>query len=97
MQSPNEEGGWMDEFNKNVVYFDKDDEGNVTALKIDVANSFTKGELASERLDKMIKENGVESAMQEYHILKSESDSKLVFSERSINLLGYKYLKRRGN
>ena len=92
LQSPNEEGGWMDEFNKNVVYFDKDDEGNVTALKIDVANSFTKGEFASERLDKMIKENGVGSAMQEYHILKSESDSKLIFSERSMNLLGYKYL-----
>jgi tetratricopeptide (TPR) repeat protein len=92
LQSPNEEGGWLDEFDKNVIYFDKDAEGNVTLLKVDVANSFTKGELASEKLDKMIKENGIGSAMQEYHILKSESDSKLIFSERSMNLLGYKYL-----
>lgn len=92
LQSPNEEGGWMDEFNKNVVYFDKNDEGIVTALKVDVANSFIRGELASEKLDKMIKDNGVGAALQEYHILKSESDSKLIFSERSMNLLGYKYL-----
>ncbi|MBS4036100.1 MAG: tetratricopeptide repeat protein [Ignavibacterium sp.] len=92
LQSPNDEGGWMDEFNKNVIYFDKDDEGAVTALKIDVANSFTKGELASEKLDKMIKEDGIGSAMQEYHILKSDTNSKLTFSERSMNLLGYKYL-----
>ena len=92
LQSPNEDGGWLDEFNKNVVYFDKDDEGNVTALKVDVENSFTKGELASNVLDKMIRENGIGSAMQEYHVLKSDSDSKLIFSERSMNLLGYKFL-----
>ncbi len=92
MQSPNEDGGWLDEFNKNVIYFDKDDEGNVTALKVDAANSFTKGELASNVLEKMIRENGIGSAMQEYHVLKSDSDSKLIFSERSMNLLGYKFL-----
>ena len=92
LQSPDEEGGWMDEFNKNVIYFDKDDEGNVTALRVDVTNSFSKGELASARLDKMIKENGVVAAMQEYHILKSDPNSKLTFSERSMNLLGYRYL-----
>ena len=42
LQSPNEAGGWLDEFNKNVIYFDKDDEGKVSVLKIDVANVFVK-------------------------------------------------------
>jgi tetratricopeptide (TPR) repeat protein len=92
LQSPNEEGGWLDEFDKNVIYFDKDAEGNVTALKVDVTNSFIKGELASEKLEKMIRENGIGNAIQEYHILKSDPYSKLIFSEKSMNLLGYKFL-----
>ena len=92
LQAPNEDGGWLDEFNKNVVYFDRDNEGNITSLKVDVANSFTKGELASDELEKMIRENGIENAMSEYHILKSDKDSKLIFSEKSMNLLGYKFL-----
>ena len=92
LQSPNEDGGWLDEYNKNTIYFDKDNSGTVTALKVDAANSFTKGELASNVLEEMIRENGIESAMQEYHVLKLESDPKLIFSERSLNLLGYKFL-----
>jgi len=42
LQSPNEEGGWLDEFDKNTIYFEKADEGNVTVLKIDTANKFSK-------------------------------------------------------
>ncbi|MCW9098464.1 MAG: transglutaminase-like domain-containing protein [Ignavibacteriaceae bacterium] len=42
LQSPNEEGGWMDEFNKNTIYFEKDKEGNVTTLKIDASNKFSR-------------------------------------------------------
>ena len=42
LQSPNEEGGWLDEFNKNTIYFEKDNEGNVTALKIDASNKFSR-------------------------------------------------------
>ena len=42
LQSPNEEGGWLDEFNKNTIYFEKDKEGNVTTLKIDAANKFSR-------------------------------------------------------
>jgi len=42
LQSPNEKGGWLDEFNKNTIYFEKDKEGNVTTLKIDAANKFSR-------------------------------------------------------
>lgn len=40
LQSPNEEGGWLDEFDKNTIYFEKDTDGNVTTLKIDASNRF---------------------------------------------------------
>lgn len=40
LQSPDEKGGWLDEFGKNTVYFDTDAEGKVTALKIDTAAKF---------------------------------------------------------
>lgn len=42
LQSPNEEGGWLDEFDKNTIYFEKDKEGNVTTLKIDASNKFSR-------------------------------------------------------
>jgi tetratricopeptide (TPR) repeat protein len=92
LQPPNEEGGWVDEYNKNVVYFEKDSEGKVINLKIDVANAFTKGELVSDSLEKLIRTEGIESAMQKYHLLRMESNPNLIFSERSINALGYRFL-----
>ena len=42
LQPPDEKGGWLDEFNKNTIYFEKDKEGNVTTLKIDAANKFSR-------------------------------------------------------
>lgn len=42
LQPPNEDDGWLDEFNKNTIYFEKDNEGKVTVLKIDAVNKFNK-------------------------------------------------------
>jgi hypothetical protein len=42
LRLPDEEGGWVDEFNKNTIFFDLDGEGNVTAMNIDSKNIFNK-------------------------------------------------------
>jgi transglutaminase-like putative cysteine protease len=42
LQSPDENGGWLDEYGKNTIYFDTDGDGNVTALRVDSANRFAK-------------------------------------------------------
>jgi hypothetical protein len=42
LQEPDDKGGWLDEYNKNTIYFVKDGEGKVTALKIDSKNVFPK-------------------------------------------------------
>ena len=42
LQPPGEKGGWLDEFNKNTIYFEKDAKGNVTAMNIDAATKFVK-------------------------------------------------------
>jgi tetratricopeptide (TPR) repeat protein len=92
LQSPNEEGGWLDEFDKNTIYFEKDKEGNITTLKVDAASKFSRGELASSVVEETIREEGIEAGIEKYNELKSASDTKLIFSERSFNLLGYKFL-----
>jgi len=97
LQSPNEEGGWLDEFNKNVIYFDKDADGNVTLLKVDVANKFTREEFASAVIEKTIREEGIEAGLKKFNEIKSDTDSKLVISESSFNLLGYKFLNEGKN
>ncbi len=40
LQEPDEKGGWLDEYDKNTIYFVTDGEGKVTALKIDSKNVF---------------------------------------------------------
>ena len=40
LQDPDDNGGWLDQYNKNTIYFVKDGEGKVTALKIDSKNIF---------------------------------------------------------
>jgi len=42
LQLPDERGRWKDEFNKNEIFFEKNSDGKVTAMKIDSRNRFTK-------------------------------------------------------
>ena len=42
LQPPDENGGWLDEFNKNTIYFEKNAKGDVTAMNIDAATKFVK-------------------------------------------------------
>jgi hypothetical protein len=39
-QPPNEKGMWVDEFNKNSIFFEKDSNGNITVMKIDSVDKF---------------------------------------------------------
>ncbi|MBM3237140.1 transglutaminase domain-containing protein [Candidatus Poribacteria bacterium] len=40
LQLPDEKGRWVDEFNKNAIFFDLDDEGNVKSMNIDSVSRF---------------------------------------------------------
>jgi hypothetical protein len=43
LQPPDEDGRWLDEFDKNTIFFDKDEEGNVQAMNIDAVSKFRRG------------------------------------------------------
>jgi transglutaminase-like putative cysteine protease len=40
LQPPNENRRWVDEFNKNSIFFDLDDQGNVKSMNIDSVSKF---------------------------------------------------------
>ena len=42
LQLPNEKGRWLDEFNKNTIFFELDNRGNVESMKIDSVDKFTR-------------------------------------------------------
>lgn len=42
LQPPDEKGRWVDEFNKNSIFFDLDDQGNVKAMNIDSVSKFSR-------------------------------------------------------
>ena len=44
LQQPDANGRWLDEYNKNTIYFDFDKDGKVTSLNIDATNKFEKEE-----------------------------------------------------
>jgi transglutaminase-like putative cysteine protease/tetratricopeptide (TPR) repeat protein len=92
LQPPNEKGGWLDQRNKNTAYFDKDDKGNVTALRIDAANKFERGELASNIVENVIKTDGIEKGLEKYRQLKGSESKDVIINEAGFNALGYKLL-----
>ena len=42
LQPPDEKGRWVDEFNKNTIFFDLDDQGNVKTMNIDSVSKFNR-------------------------------------------------------
>jgi len=42
LQLPDEKGRWLDEFNKNTIFFELDNQGNVESMKIDSVDKFTR-------------------------------------------------------
>lgn len=40
LQLPNEKGRWLDEFDKNTIFFELDNQGNVESMKIDSVDKF---------------------------------------------------------
>jgi len=44
LQAPDEKGRWLDEFNKNAIFFELDEEGNVTSMIVDSINVLHRAE-----------------------------------------------------
>jgi hypothetical protein len=42
LKPPDEKGKWLDEFDKNTIFFDLDDHGNVKAMNIDSVTKFSR-------------------------------------------------------
>ena len=44
LEAPDEEGRWLDEFNKNTIFLDWDEQGNVKSMIIDSIDKFRRAE-----------------------------------------------------
>lgn len=93
LQQPNENGGWLDEFNKNTIYFEKDNSGQVTMMKIDTANDFIFGEMGVPIVEETIDSLGIEEGIKKYRELENTEPDMYIFTEAGINRLGYKYVE----
>jgi transglutaminase-like putative cysteine protease len=92
LQPQGEDGGWLDEFNKNTLFFDKDGQGNITGMRIDAVDSFQRGELAASIIEQTIEKQGLEAGIKQYPALKATAGKEVFFNETSFNQLGYRYL-----
>ncbi len=70
LQPPGDDGGRPDEYGKATIYFEKDAQGNVTGMKIDMVDPFRRGELASAIIEKAIAAGGLEAGLKQYPLLK---------------------------
>ena len=92
LQPPGKDGGRRDEYDKNTIYFEQDGQGQVTGLKIDVADMFRRGELAAAIIESTIQVEGLEAGLKRYALLQKAGNPEVFFSESSFNQLGYRYL-----
>ncbi|MCF7859516.1 MAG: hypothetical protein K9N07_09400 [Candidatus Cloacimonetes bacterium] len=93
LQPPDEKGGWKDEFNKNTIYFEMNENGEAVLLKFDGANLFLRGELAMPIVEKVIDSLGIEAGLKKYRELENAEPDIYIFTEAGINRLGYKYVE----
>ena len=92
LQPPGTDGGWPDDLGKAVIYFEKDAQGGVSGMKVDAADRFQRGELAAGIIEATIQAEGLAAGLEKYHALKASNNKELLFSEPSINRLGYRLL-----
>lgn len=85
-------GEWIDDFGFVTIAFEKDDQGQVSGMTIDTADSFVRGELASASVERAIAAEGLESGLRKYQELKAARNEGVLFSEESLNLLAYRIL-----
>jgi hypothetical protein len=85
-------GEWIDDLGFVTISFDKEAQGQVSGMKIDMADTFVRGELASAIVEKAIAAEGLEAGLKKYPILKQAREAEVLFSEASFNRLGYQYV-----
>lgn len=86
------EGEWLDDLGFVTISFEKDAQGQVVGMKIDTADTFVRGELASAIVEKTIAAEGLESGLRKFQDLKAAGNEGVLFSEESLNLLAYRTL-----
>jgi transglutaminase-like putative cysteine protease len=86
------EGEFIDDSNRNRFFFEKEAGGNVTGIKLETENKFKRGELAAAVIERIIDGANLQKGISKYEELKSGDISEIIFSERALNNLGYKYL-----
>ncbi|MDQ7816388.1 MAG: transglutaminase domain-containing protein [Melioribacteraceae bacterium] len=86
------EGEFIDDSNRNRFFFEKEAGGNVAGIKLETENKFKRGELAAAVIERIIDGANLQKGISKYEELKSGDISEIIFSERALNNLGYKYL-----
>jgi len=92
LQPPDDKGKWVDEFNKNSISFQEDEEGKITGMTVYVNTILPKGEPVTSIIDEVIEKEGIEAGVKKYQELKENQTGEYIFSERAMNALGYKLL-----
>jgi len=89
---PAADGGWREESTQNTIFFEKDSQEKVTAMKVDAVDSFRRGEMAADLVGQAIETQGLEAGLRRYPELKASGRLDLFFNETSFNQLGYRFL-----
>lgn len=94
LTDPNENGRWYFEGDSAAsVTFTKDDSDKVTTMNLLQVITIPKGKCAACLVEKIIKESGVEEAIQKYKEIKAEKADEYVLHERGLNAVGYNLLR----
>lgn len=93
LADPDGEGRWYFEGRSTAsVTFPRDDSGRVLAMNLLQATKVRKGKCSACLVEKMMKDSGVEQAIQAYREIRANRADEYVLHERGLNAVGYRLL-----
>lgn len=87
-----ENGRYRVEKNEDELEFIAGENGNIQSLLIYSNTVMQRGEPVTIMMEEVIAEKGVGEGIARYHVVKMEDSGEYIFSEKSLNALGYKLL-----
>jgi transglutaminase-like putative cysteine protease len=89
-----DEGKWKDEQGQYEISFNSDNTGKVTHMTAAMIFMCPRGEPAAFVIESAIKESGIKEGLKKYDELKATGKGQYLFTEQSMNALGYRLLSQ---
>jgi TolA-binding protein len=89
----NKGNSWIDNTGTFEIGFTTNPDNEISGMNFTIKTEFERGEPVSNAVEQVIKDSGVDAALQKYDEIKHSGNSEYLFSEHMLHQLGHSLLK----